>query len=256
VLFIAAGWLGKWWSTRRAIASVCISVALVWHIGESLYARPNYLAYFNQIIGGPQNGWKHLVDSSLDWGQELPGLKQWLDKNAGREKVFLSYFGTGDPVYEGIRAIALPTLPEVGPPRKWHALSPGVYAISATMLQHVYSRYRGPWTMESEKEYQQLRPVEPMMVLYQDEPAKRQNLLSGVTADTLSVAWKRYEQLRFARLCHYLRVCEADAVIGHSIFIYRLDAAELKGALDGSLKEWSELIERAVLRPRTNAHAQ
>jgi hypothetical protein len=107
--------------------------------------------------------------------------------------------------------------------------------------------------MEFEKEYQQLRPVESMMILYQNDPAKRQSLFSEVTAETLTAAWKRYEQLRFARLCHYLRVREPDAVIGYSIFIYRLDAAELKGALGGSLKEWAGLIERAALRSQRNA---
>lgn len=28
------------------------------------------------------NGYKHLVDSSLDWSQNLPALKNWLDEEA------------------------------------------------------------------------------------------------------------------------------------------------------------------------------
>ena len=56
---------------------------------ESVAIRPNYLAYFNQLAGGPSQGYKHLADSSLDWGQDLPALKQWLDWRgtaaAGRE---------------------------------------------------------------------------------------------------------------------------------------------------------------------------
>ena len=40
---------------------------------------PHYLAYFNPLAGGPGNGYKHLVDSSLDWGQDLPGLKRWVE---------------------------------------------------------------------------------------------------------------------------------------------------------------------------------
>jgi hypothetical protein len=256
VLFIAAGWLGQWWNIRKPLAVVCITALLSWHVGESLRVRPNYLAYFNQIVGGPQNGWKHLVDSSLDWGQELPRLSRWLAQNARGENVYLSYFGTGNPTYEGIKATTLPSLPEVGPARKWHALSPGTYAISATMLQHVYSPFRGEWTAQSEKEYQQLRPLEPMMILYQDEPAKYGSIIPEVTPENVTLAWKRYEQLRFARLCYYLRVREADAVIGHSILIYRLDAAELNGALRGSLKTWRELIQRAALQRRTSGRSQ
>ena len=62
--------------------------------------------------------------------------------------------------------------------------------------------------------------------------------------------------LRFARLCQYLRVREADATIGHSIFIYRLDASEISGAVGGSLNEWRQLIERAVLQRQTKVRAE
>jgi hypothetical protein len=251
VLFIAAGWLGRWLDPRRPVLAVCIASAVLWHAAESVRARPHYLAYFNAIAGGPQNGWRHLVDSSLDWGQDLPGLKRWLDANAHGERVFLAYFGTGDPAYEGIRATALPTLPEVGPPRRWHALTPGVYAIGATMLQHVYSKVRGPWTMELEKEFQQLRALEPTLLAYQDDPQRRTALLQDAPAENWKIAWSRYEQLRFARLCHYLRVRPLNAAIGHSILIFRLDATELHSAINGSPAEWHRLLEQTVQRRLT-----
>ena len=246
VLFIAVGWLGQWLDVRRPVAALCITGLVLWHAVESLVVRPHYLAYFNQVVGGPSNGWRHLVDSSLDWGQDLPGLSRWLQQHAKGEKVFLSYFGTGDPGYEGIRATMLPTLPEVGPPRPWHELRPGVYAVSATMLQHVYSKVRGAWTLELEKEYQQLRAIEPTLLAYQNDPSRRAELLRDVAEDKWDNAWKRYEQLRFARLCHYLRVRDPDAVIGYSMFVFRLTPAELEGAVGESLNGWRRLIEQAV----------
>lgn len=245
VLFIAAGWLGRWLVPGRSLGAVLVAGLAAWHAGASLAARPHYLAYFNAIVGGSAGGWRHLVDSSLDWGQELPGLKRWLDQHARGERVYLSYFGTGDPAYEGIRAVALPTLPEVGPPRPWHALTPGVYAISATMLQHVYSKVRGDWTPALEKEFQELRATEPTLLAYASDPAQRAALLRDVPAANWNAAWKRYETLRFARLCHYLRVRAADAVIGHALFVFRLDAAELQGATRGTIQEWRDVIERA-----------
>ena len=250
VLFIAAGWLARWIDVRRPAALVLIAAALLWHAGESWRARPHYLAYFNQVIGGSGNGWRHLVDSSLDWGQDLPGLKRWLDAHARGEPVFLSYFGTGDPGYEGIRATPLPTLPEVGASRRWHALKPGVYAVGATMLQHVYSSIRGDWTLELEREFQQLRAIEPTLLAYQDDPRRRAELLRDAPAENWTTAWKRYELLRFARLCHYLRVRAPEGVVGHSIRIYRLTADELRGAVGDSAKEWQALIERTVQGPR------
>jgi hypothetical protein len=57
--------------------------------------------------------------------------------------------------------------------------------------------------------------------------------------------------LRFARLCHYLRVRPPDAHVGHSILIYRLDAAEIAGATAGSLAEWHATLERATAREQT-----
>ena len=90
--------------SRRAVVGVLVA----WHAAAALWIAPHYLAYFNPVGGGPDNGWHHLVDSSLDWGQDLPGLKRWLDRQQTKSPVFLSYFGTGDPAYYHIDAQRLP----------------------------------------------------------------------------------------------------------------------------------------------------
>lgn len=244
VLFIAAGAFGAWFDFRRPLAALFVSVITIWQVGESWLIRPHYLAYFNAIAGGPANGWKHLVDSSLDWGQDLPGLAQWLKVHARKDPTFLAYFGTGDPTHEGIRATLLPTLPEVGPKRPWHRLSAGLYCVSATMLQHVYSPVRGDWTLGYEAEYQKLRTLETLLLAYQDDPTKRTELLREAPEANWTTAWKRFELLRFARLCHFLRVKPALATMGHSILVFRLSADEVAAATDSSLKDWSALIER------------
>ncbi|OGS20559.1 MAG: hypothetical protein A2252_09885 [Elusimicrobia bacterium RIFOXYA2_FULL_39_19] len=43
---------------------------LAWFAVDSALAHPYYIAYFNEIAGGAKNGYKHLVDSNLDWGQD------------------------------------------------------------------------------------------------------------------------------------------------------------------------------------------
>src|SRR5262249_51727095 len=65
---------GDFLRDRRSRAAVAVVLLLVWHAGESLAIAPHYLAYFNELAGGPSQGYRHLVDSSLDWGQDLPGL--------------------------------------------------------------------------------------------------------------------------------------------------------------------------------------
>jgi hypothetical protein len=246
ILFIAAGALGVWLDFRRAKAALLVGALTAWHVGESWLIRPHYLAYFNAITGGPANGWKHLVDSSLDWGQDLPRLAQWLDTHARREKVFLAYFGTGDPTHEGIRATLLPALPEVGPKRPWHRLSTGFYCVSATMLQQVYSPVRGKWTLDLEAEYQKLRALENALLAFQVDPIKRAELLRDAPEANWTTAWKRFELLRFARLCHFLRVKHPLTNIGYSILVFHLTAQEVTAATEGSLKDWSALIERTV----------
>jgi hypothetical protein len=52
-------------------------------------------------VGGPKNGHKHLLDSNLDWGQDLKQLKTYMDKK-GLKKVDLAYFGHVDPAVYAI----------------------------------------------------------------------------------------------------------------------------------------------------------
>ena len=85
-----------------------MSALVGWHAAIAARIHPHYLAYFSPVVGGPEQGYRHLVDSSLDWGQDLPGLQKWLiaHRQPG-EPVYLSYFGTADPARYGINAIAL-----------------------------------------------------------------------------------------------------------------------------------------------------
>jgi hypothetical protein len=72
-----------------------------WLLIDHVMIWPDYLAYFNAFAGGPKNGYKALLDSNLDWGQDLPGLKKWMDKN-GVDRIDLVYFGHDDPARFGI----------------------------------------------------------------------------------------------------------------------------------------------------------
>jgi hypothetical protein len=73
----------------------------VWYLWSSFSTYPHYLAFFNELAGGPKNGHRVLLDSNLDWGQGLKELKRWMD---GKEikQIQLFYFGTADPKYYGI----------------------------------------------------------------------------------------------------------------------------------------------------------
>ncbi len=139
-LFVIAGRCAAHAVVRvPAILSAAAVLLLTGWYGFSVArVHPHYLAYFNEIAGGPEGGYRHLVDSNLDWGQDLKGLKIWMDKS-GVARVKLSYFGTADPEYYHIPCDLLPgqMLP---PPRDvTREIAPGeVVAVSATNLQGVY----------------------------------------------------------------------------------------------------------------------
>jgi hypothetical protein len=92
--------------------------ALVWSAAITVWISPHYLSFFNVLAGGPNNGWRYLTDSNIDWGQDLPALRDLIQKqNLGRIK--LAYFGTAHPSYYDIDFEPLPTwepAPEQGNP--------------------------------------------------------------------------------------------------------------------------------------------
>jgi hypothetical protein len=104
-----------------------ISILIIWLAVETAFAYPNYLAYFNETVGGSKNGYKYVTDSNVDWGQDLKRLVKFVDDD-DIQKIRVDYFGGGDVKhYLGDKAIM------------WHSdlgQEPGWYAISATFLQN------------------------------------------------------------------------------------------------------------------------
>ncbi len=74
-LFVAAGEaVSRLVAWRRPIGLAVAAVLGLWYGVGTLRVHPHHLAYFNEIAGGPANGWRLLVDSNLDWGQDLKRL--------------------------------------------------------------------------------------------------------------------------------------------------------------------------------------
>jgi hypothetical protein len=111
---------------------------------------PHQLAYFNELIGGPSQGHRYLSDSNLDWGQDLKGLKAFMDHER-IPVIYLSYFGTAAPAGWGIHYQFLPGWVEnmQDPDLKERVPQGGrqILAISIVNLQGIYfdekrDRYR------------------------------------------------------------------------------------------------------------------
>jgi hypothetical protein len=114
-------------SRRLRIAA---AVLVVVHAITAVIAYPSYLSYFNPLIGSSRNADRILIDSNLDWGQDLRRLAHWTRAN-DVEVIRVHYFGAGDVERElgprGIRWAA----PRPEPlPQGWFAVSRHYYRLS------------------------------------------------------------------------------------------------------------------------------
>jgi 4-amino-4-deoxy-L-arabinose transferase-like glycosyltransferase len=125
----------------RLRVSPYLPVALVlWLALATARIYPHFLAYFNPVGGGPENGWRILADSNVDWGQDLKGLRAWM-KREGVEQVRLSWFGSAYPeaydiIYDPLPGVGFGSYFELwsNPPFTRDDPEPGIYVISANNL--------------------------------------------------------------------------------------------------------------------------
>jgi len=75
-----------------------LGVLILWQAVSVISIYPHFLAYFNELADGPNNGYIYTVNSNLDWGQDLKRLKKWVDEK-NIDKIYVDYFGGGDAKY-------------------------------------------------------------------------------------------------------------------------------------------------------------
>ncbi|HZV06538.1 MAG TPA: hypothetical protein VE999_15770 [Gemmataceae bacterium] len=221
---------------RGSLVPATLVLLLFAFVAESLARWPDYLAYFNLLAGGPRHGYRHLVDSSLDWGQDLPGLQRWLQQNvrpADRDSVYLAYFGTASVSHYRIRAHYLASSPPQQWGHRWSPLHSGIYCISATLLQ-MHGRTR-PWTEEREANFRKIQTLLARLAQSRNNTTDREKLFQEVPKDRWPEIYQQFQMLSFDKLCTALGDREPDDEVGYSILIYRLRKDEIDRALNGSI---------------------
>jgi hypothetical protein len=123
LFFIGAGIIGDTSLLAGKRIRYFIAAIIILSVVSVISSYPNYISYFNIISGGSSKGHNWLIDSNLDWGQDLPGLKEYMESN-GIDKLKLGYFGRVDPELYGIKY----TLPE-------KSLEKSLYAVSINFLK-------------------------------------------------------------------------------------------------------------------------
>lgn len=118
-------------NTGRAV----IALSLAWLTLSSLFIYPQGISYFNEWIGGPRNGWRYLADSNIDWGQNLPELGAYMERN--RVETINTFLFSSDYPWRCLKegSVAPQAWPsDTSPPGTQYRPQPGTYAISVNVL--------------------------------------------------------------------------------------------------------------------------
>ncbi len=132
---------GIWEHARKHRAAAALVVlALCLNAADCLRYAPGYLAYFNVFVK-PENSWRLLTDSNLDWGQGLLALRAYEAQHPS-ETLRLAYFGSVDPKLYGIKAAPLePNAPISG------TVAAGASCLSGQVLDDP-DAYRWLWSYQ------------------------------------------------------------------------------------------------------------
>lgn len=137
-----------WWFLRRlqtarlamplaAVAMLCVCGTAV----SSMAIYPHSLAYFNGGAGGPENGWRHILGSNLDWGQDFLRLNKWLNANSINGSIQYECYGLLNQRHVGIDGVlgaSDSSSPESS--QSGDEVRPDIYIISANYLKLDRSR--------------------------------------------------------------------------------------------------------------------
>jgi hypothetical protein len=80
-LYVGLAYLSVRYSARllRKLWPLTVAGLIGMLCAECLMVYPHYLSFFNWPSGGPVNGSRYLLDSNIDWGQDFPSLKRYVD---------------------------------------------------------------------------------------------------------------------------------------------------------------------------------
>lgn len=162
----------RWPSASAGFATVCL---LGWTTVSSLAVYPHSISHFNELAGGPKNGPSHLLNSNIDWGQDLLFLEEWIQDEGPSSEMpihlaFYNYYNPFDLKIEGIEpwpfrgdeSHTLSSEERLEP--ELEKVPNGLYAISVNLL------YEFPWPVRDRDGRRYFIDNRPMAYLRTQEP--------------------------------------------------------------------------------------
>jgi hypothetical protein len=145
--FIWIAKVGKSFQLKRLVIAILTSILLTWSIFSSLWIYPHSISYFNELAAilptpneprspqepegtsfiasllnaGSRNGGRHLLDSNIDWGQDIFYLEKWCQSHPEIRDIKVSYWGSYPLELTKVHFQGIP--PENAPQSGWYALS-------------------------------------------------------------------------------------------------------------------------------------
>lgn len=136
------------WRLIGCILLISSTLSSIWHL-------PFSVSYFNELCGGPTNGYKYLLDSNIDWQQDVYRLRKWIESRNDISQIHVRYYGDNLPEKFGIISAGIPPLGKFGkdsssecfPEKKrrdsdrgpvpgWHAIS--VHCLNYPLYDYKY----------------------------------------------------------------------------------------------------------------------
>jgi hypothetical protein len=153
-VFIWVSGLARAFALRDRIVGLAVLVGIVWSAGSSLSVYPHSLSYFNELAGGPEQGSEHLIDSNIDWGQDVLYLKEWCAEHPEAKPMAAACWSFFDVRVAGLEFTLPPSWPPVGGAEsdlspEQQGPRPGWYAVSVNVLRGARNPLpdgRGRWT--------------------------------------------------------------------------------------------------------------
>lgn len=126
------------WPLKFGVWYLILGILFAWYAWGTLSVWPYTLSYFNELAGGPDNGYRYLADSSADWGQAIKELRAFVDANRVRDVKLAAFFSLDPAIYDFTFERIPPTMgAPVFLPARFNP-APGTYAISVTPLQGLW----------------------------------------------------------------------------------------------------------------------
>jgi hypothetical protein len=95
-VIVASAKLGTYIQASSWKQGAAVLFLLGWTIVSSLSIYPHSLSYFNELAGGPDNGHRYLLESNIDWGQDLYYFLDWAKRHPESRPLSLAYFNNID----------------------------------------------------------------------------------------------------------------------------------------------------------------